>query len=1134
MGAAGRVGLTIVGTVVGAAFGQPALGAWLGSMAGNALFPRDPERQEGPRLDDLHAQISSYGASINKIWGTMRIAGNVIWTAPIKEVKTEEQQGGKGGVVLTNYSYFGTFAIAICEGPIDQILRIWADTKLIYDVNSWQDDADIRPWQRVIRSDVLRNIHIHKGDESQMPDIWIESYEGTGNVPAHRGLCYIVFKDFALSKFGNRIPNFSFEVSTSTNGFVPYDSLPTTSGASGSDNIVFLKDGIYFVIETSGYWMMINTITNELVGAAYHEDIPDISDFDIDERGAIFTTKTDPLGSSVVLRLSRYFTKWTSTSSPIDQPSMIRVFRTPTYPFVCCITSGGGSLNITHRDDYVFTNSETWIEIPPPSGFKFMSMDVDNAGGVIWAICKDTTGGSLARIMRIVPDTAGTVTTTTWSVTLYIAGGDMILYDADTDQVIVGSVDNDKLAFFDAGDLANLTYLGNILTNCTGEYFKSAWRRGSVDGYLYYSRGAHLFSRIDIANRTVDDTWSGPVAVGDWNGGCCYDPLTHSMIVACQGADFDYAKVYLGRLDAVAVNLSDIVEDICEDAGLDATTEIDTSELTETVRGFCVNQRMPARAALQTLMNAYFFDGIESDGKLKFPLRGGSAVVSIPESDLAAHDVDSERPQELITSRQQELELPRTVEVSYVDYTADYQIGVQRASRQITQSDQVYGLQLPIALSHDAAKQICVKTLANIWMERNRHIALVPRQYSYLDPSDVMTLTEDSNIHTVRLEQIDYQGGVLALNLVNEDASVYSSDATGVPLPGTGHGIDWPGPTILAIVDCPLLSSITNSPGVYLATMGMTDAWQGAAVYKSNNGGATWELWKATTRDAVIGGARGALADVFDPFVWDEGGSVNIHLYDSEDSLTSATEADVLKGANHALLGDEIIAWRTATQEADGSYRLSGLLRGRKGTEWATGTHAVGDVFVVLNTAQMHFANFPVDDNGIARDFIAISLGMGWDNALSQSQTCHLRNMMPLAPAHVNGSLNDSNDLTITWIRRARYGGEWADAVGPPLAETTESYEIDIRDDVGYVVRTITTTSQTATYTAAQQTADGLTPGDQVNVSVYQVSSVVGRGFESSASLNQVRVEVDVADNIAEADASVTAVSYAIELITPP
>ncbi|KQM14555.1 hypothetical protein ASE73_10380 [Sphingomonas sp. Leaf24] len=187
---------TVVLTVVGGAIAGP-IGATLGAMAGRAiddqLFTGPP--REGPRLRELQVQLSSYGAAIPKLFGTMRVAGTVIWATDLREAGTTS---GKGSSRVRQYSYSASFAVALSARPIRGIGRIWAEGKLLRGAaGDWKTRTGFR-W--------------YPGDEAQAPDPLIESIVGIGNAPAHRGLAYAVFEDLALADFGNRIPSLTFEV----------------------------------------------------------------------------------------------------------------------------------------------------------------------------------------------------------------------------------------------------------------------------------------------------------------------------------------------------------------------------------------------------------------------------------------------------------------------------------------------------------------------------------------------------------------------------------------------------------------------------------------------------------------------------------------------------------------------------------------------------------------------------------------------------------------------------------------------------------------------------------------------------------------------------------------------------------
>ena len=186
-------GLSFLGmSVSGAALGS-ALGSLAGSIADAHLFGT-ASNVEGPRLGDLHVMASSEGAPIPKLYGRARIGGQVIWaTDYVERAHRRSAGGGKGGgssATVTEYRYSVSFAVALCEGEVTRIGRVWADGKPLSLANlTWR---------------------LHRGSEDQMPDPLIEAL--TGEAPAYRGTAYIVFEDLNVTPFGNRIPQLSFEV----------------------------------------------------------------------------------------------------------------------------------------------------------------------------------------------------------------------------------------------------------------------------------------------------------------------------------------------------------------------------------------------------------------------------------------------------------------------------------------------------------------------------------------------------------------------------------------------------------------------------------------------------------------------------------------------------------------------------------------------------------------------------------------------------------------------------------------------------------------------------------------------------------------------------------------------------------
>ena len=201
--------LQTVGSVVGGMIGGPvgamagrALGALAGAAIDNALLGGDATRHvEGPRLKDIDGLTSTEGAPIPRVYGRARIGGQLIWATRLEEaVNTDvdrSSQGGKGmgggpKTVTTTYSYFANLAVGLCEGRIAFIRRVWADGREL-------DLSTIA-------------MRVHAGSETQDADPLIVAKEGAQYAPAYRGLAYVVFERLPLADFGNRVPQFSFEV----------------------------------------------------------------------------------------------------------------------------------------------------------------------------------------------------------------------------------------------------------------------------------------------------------------------------------------------------------------------------------------------------------------------------------------------------------------------------------------------------------------------------------------------------------------------------------------------------------------------------------------------------------------------------------------------------------------------------------------------------------------------------------------------------------------------------------------------------------------------------------------------------------------------------------------------------------
>ncbi|OUS06137.1 host specificity protein [Rhodobacterales bacterium 52_120_T64] len=192
------IGGAIGASMGGAAFGLSsmvigrAIGATAGRLLDGQLMGGSAPVERG-QVENFRVLGAREGAKIPRVYGAMRISGQIIWSTRFME-HVDSSGGGKGTStpVVNEYSYSISLAIALCEGEITRIGKVWADGKEIS-----LEGIDYR---------------LYCGDLAQMPDAAIVAVEGEELTPAYRGTAYIVLENLDLTRFGNRIPQFGFEV----------------------------------------------------------------------------------------------------------------------------------------------------------------------------------------------------------------------------------------------------------------------------------------------------------------------------------------------------------------------------------------------------------------------------------------------------------------------------------------------------------------------------------------------------------------------------------------------------------------------------------------------------------------------------------------------------------------------------------------------------------------------------------------------------------------------------------------------------------------------------------------------------------------------------------------------------------
>ena len=528
----------------------------------------------------------------------------------------------------------------------------------------------------------------------------------------------------------------------------------------------------------------------------------------------------------------------------------------------------------------------------------------------------------------------------------------------------------------------------------------------------------------------------------------------------------EIAKRYLSRAAANSLTVGQVVAALCQRAGL-AAGDINAAALNDPLRGYILPRPTSARDAITPLAGAFQFDAVEQDDVLLFRQRAGAVVATIPYDDMIREDPDASVLQE---QRAQDADLPRELTVRFLDVERGFEQNAQSWRRPVSPTATVganasVGIDLPIPMTAGEAKAVARRLITGSWRERTRLSCAVGPRHARLVPTDPVTLTTRDGA-AIRARILSTQLGanwVTRIEAVTEDAASYALTA-----PAEG-GAGWAAPTMpvpyfarLILPDLALVDDADDLGQAGLREYALVAAYdgqrfRGVVVHRSPDQ-ASWDALGAVTTPVTWGSVSLAPAMPASPWTWDDTGVLEVQLADGE--VDSATELEVLNGANRAALIDsdgraEIIQFRDAEDVGGGRYRLTGLLRGRRGTEDLIASRAAGDTFVLLDATRFLF-QAQASEAASTRHHRAVTVFETVETAASTvTKTSRGRAERPYAPCAITGTRDGSQNLTIAWIRRTRVGGEWLDGTGTvPVSESSEAYEVDMLNGPPAVTKT--------------------------------------------------------------------------------
>jgi hypothetical protein len=450
------------------------------------------------------------------------------------------------------------------------------------------------------------------------------------------------------------------------------------------------------------------------------------------------------------------------------------------------------------------------------------------------------------------------------------------------------------------------------------------------------------------------------------------------------------------EIDEGTTSVGDIVRGELLVAGL-APEDIDVTQIrADTCAGFLISGRNEPRENLDQLAQAFFFDMVEVDGLFKAIKRGQLPVAVVPYADIGAYEDTEQPPTRISKVRAQNLEIPRGVDVTFIDATQNYETGKAGFVRQIYDSKEIRTVGLDMVLTSQQANQIARTLTVVLWTERDPYNFSLPPSYLQYIPSDVLTLTQaDGRTVDVRIQRMEFSGeGKIQCTAVRQLASAYRQ--IGVSASGEdGIGqqqIEAPVNLDVFIKGGLTLNDVDAlTSGFYVAvsvaeSSPANSKFRGALFYRNeaatDEDAPNYQYLTGLSIPAVIGKALTVLPAppglVPASGVVDTEHTVDIYLtYGTLESITQST-FEGSATANVAIFGDELIQFREATQPDPGQpkrWRLSGAIkRSLRGTHDGALNHQVDDVFILADSALRRIA-INADQVGVDYHYKAVPFG---------------------------------------------------------------------------------------------------------------------------------------------------------------
>ncbi|MCA3655335.1 MAG: glycoside hydrolase/phage tail family protein [Methylobacterium sp.] len=626
------------------------------------------------------------------------------------------------------------------------------------------------------------------------------------------------------------------------------------------------------------------------------------------------------------------------------------------------------------------------------------------------------------------------------------------------------------------------------------------------NGLPYFSRGHRddmiqrrlleaMLDRFDpastghiAAHNPVSPVYGGPMVMPDFIAPWAYDARPFPAFPAMRdqwadGQNFARGHWLNGRLEIAP--LPELIATVIADHAADQGS---VQPIGEAIEGFVVDRPMTARAVLEPLLDSFGLLASGDGAELSVKPRAAFPVALIARDDLVAPT--GRNGAEIEIARLEERDLPRSFRLGFVDPDRDFRKTMVEARRDGSAAQREVSEDVAMILPKGRARRLAEQRLAEAWAAREVFRFALPPSARAIEAGDLVAIETEAGIRLVRLTRISDQRERVCEAVSHDPETMgfapIDDDVTELPVTPA-----LPGAPYARLLELPILRSESASP-LHLAMR--AEPWRGPyALTRTDQGG-------TVLGEAVAAARFGTLMTALAPgplWRWDHASSCEILLVSG--ALASVDEAAVLAGNNAlALMGPdgeiEIVLFRQATLVADRRYRLSGLLRGVGLSERAAlRILAPGAQAIVLDDAVVDLG-LGVEHVGQRVELAIIPAGRDiGDPAVARTvQAIAGKTYRPLSPVHARAR-REAGGIRLTFIRRARFGGDNWELYEVPLAEEREEYRIEIRDGAT-VKRSVTVATPEYLYGTAEETADFGAPRGSLDVTIVQLSTRIGAG----------------------------------------